>query len=237
MSNRADIIKKIRALLQMTTERGCSEAEAVFAAQKVDSLMQEYNLTFTDVNEIHSEEYGFNGKVFQQGFRKRHKPHISFQCVRLIAQFCEVKWVIHQQFLVFFGTKTNTELAHFMVDMIRAVMEASWKAHEPILKAQSKAHGTTLRTGFMYGMAFRINERLQELIDARKVATGKNALIVLKGQELEDRWAAAGGKPDQNKTSKIKLHTDALEAGRRAGDKVNLGRPLDGTGNTAKQIA
>lgn len=237
MSNRDDIIKKIRALLQMTTERGCSEAEAMFAAQKVDTLMQEYKLTFTDLNEIKTEEYGFSGKVFQRGFRKRYRPHVSFQCIQMISQFCEVKWLIQRQFLVFFGTKTNTELAHYMVDMVRSVMEASWKAQEPILKKQFNSHGTTLRTAFMYGMAFRINERLQEILNSRNETIGNNALIVLKGQELEERWQAAGGSAENTKKRQVKLHANALEAGRKAGDKVNLGRPVEGSSSDLKKLA
>ena len=41
-TKRAAIIKKIRALLNMSLENGCTENEAIIAAEKADELRKEY---------------------------------------------------------------------------------------------------------------------------------------------------------------------------------------------------
>lgn len=49
MSNKTDYIRRIRSLLEKTVENGCTEAEAMLAAEKAADLMAEYELTLTDI--------------------------------------------------------------------------------------------------------------------------------------------------------------------------------------------
>lgn len=53
MSKREKIIDKIKALLKMTTDRGCSEAEALSCALKAQQLIAEYDVS---KSEIYDEE-------------------------------------------------------------------------------------------------------------------------------------------------------------------------------------
>lgn len=53
MCKRDKIIEKIKALLNMTTDRGCSEAEALSCALKAQKLIAEYDI---DKTEIYGEE-------------------------------------------------------------------------------------------------------------------------------------------------------------------------------------
>jgi Protein of unknown function (DUF2786) len=46
---RAAILKKIRALMAETTERGATEAEAKIAAAKIDELLKEYDISRTEM--------------------------------------------------------------------------------------------------------------------------------------------------------------------------------------------
>lgn len=50
MTDRADIIRKIKALLDRTPARGCTEAEAEAAASVAASLMRQYGLNAVDLD-------------------------------------------------------------------------------------------------------------------------------------------------------------------------------------------
>ena len=79
-TKRAAIIKKIRALLNMSLENGCTENEAIIAAEKADELMLEYNLETKDIEEIESERWGKRGKSFVGGSYKRRSYHPVSNC-------------------------------------------------------------------------------------------------------------------------------------------------------------
>ena len=50
-SKKDSLIGKIKALQSKTVYNGCSESESLFAANKVEQLMNEYNITLTEVRE------------------------------------------------------------------------------------------------------------------------------------------------------------------------------------------
>ena len=53
---RKAVIKKLRAFAQRTVENGCTEAEAIAAAEAMQKLQHEYNMTLTDAD-IEDAEY------------------------------------------------------------------------------------------------------------------------------------------------------------------------------------
>lgn len=56
--SRAKILIKLRALLAKTVSNGCTEAEALAAAEKASAIMEEYDLSYTDVEQVRDERYG-----------------------------------------------------------------------------------------------------------------------------------------------------------------------------------
>jgi hypothetical protein len=52
---RAKIAAKLRALLAMTVENGCTGAEAMIAAQKAAELMQQHDLTCASVEDVKAD--------------------------------------------------------------------------------------------------------------------------------------------------------------------------------------
>ena len=54
-ANRSNIINKIRALLSKTVENGCTEAEAMSALSLAQTMMDTYEISDADLNEIKQE--------------------------------------------------------------------------------------------------------------------------------------------------------------------------------------
>ena len=232
--DRTKILAKIRNLLQMTQDNGCTEAEALTASEKVNALLTEYNLTLNDISDI-QEKWGRRGK---QGAKSANRPifHPSVGCVPAIAKFCECIGYVSGVNVVFFGTETNTEFAHYMLDMIKNMMEVEYRKAEPTLKKQTRLHGKTLRNSFMRGMGIRISERLLKLRDERDAAVSAtgNALVIVKDAELKKQWAATGTAIVIN-TTRSRIDSASFNEGKAAGDRVSLDRPLGSRSN--KKIA
>ena len=248
-TKRAAIIKKIRALLNMSLENGCTENEAIIAAEKADELMLEYNLETKDIEEIESERWGKRGKSFVGGSYKRRSYHPVSNCHGSIAKFTDCRVFYSGPDLVFFGTDHGTEFAHYLNEMIRASMDIEYKKAEPVLKAQAKrdgyrVHGKTLRTSFLIGMAQRINERLTQLkyerdqkVHNHSTESTGTSLVVVTNQVLERKFQQLGLNLVSKASQRGKnIHGSSFKQGRDAGDRINLGRPVGGRGGDRARL-
>lgn len=234
------VIRKIRALMAKTQSAGCSEAEATAAAEKISELMEEYELSRDDINDVKEERWGKRGKKFAGGSRRRNTWHVSINCHQAIAAFTSTRVWYSGDHLVFFGTEIDTELAHYLADLVKNAVEAEAVR---FMRGEGKGGGWDAGRSFRQGMTHRIRERLLLLVAARRsnlnsTATG-NALVVVKDAELQRRYEVA--------TSHIKWgkgigrgmsngsNGNAYGAGRAAGDRVNLNTGV-GAGGSAKAI-
>ena len=243
-NEREKIAAKIRALLNVTIENGATENEAIMAATKADQLMLEYNLSSLDLVEP-KERYGKRGQPFCGGSNRRITYHAVDNCVKAIAEFTDCKvWYMGYD-LVYFGTDIDTAFAHYLTDMIKSAMETEYRKAERSLKAEATAqgyrvHGKTLRTSFMLGMAIRINARLREMKQARdvninnaSVAKTGTELVVVRNAILEQKYKQLGLNLNSRSKSSKNVHGSSYNAGKTAGNSVNLSRPL-GSGATAQ---
>lgn len=247
MTDRDKIIKKIRALLEMSMENGATEAEAILAAQKADDLMLQYNLHSIDIQDAEEESYGMRSRKFAEGSFKRRSYHPVDKCLVAIADFCDCKVWLRGYNLIFFGTKMDTEFAWYLTDMIRNAMDTEYNRAKSTLKKEAeyrgeKVHGKTLRTSFMRGMASRINERLRSMKQKRdaqikdeSIKTTGTDLVIVRNDILERKFQSLGLNMSKGYANSYSAHADAYTYGREAANNVNFGRPV-GTGSGPLQI-
>lgn len=241
MQDRDKILSKLRSLLQKTTANGCTEEEAMAAAEKADAIMAEYNLSMTDVASIQSQKFGFAGVKAATG-KKRMHFHETKDCLMAVAYFCDIIGFPLEDHYMFFGEPAQCEFAMFLMDMIRAASEVEYRRADPsmrlALKRQGvKIHGHTIRMSFMAGFCNRVRSRLVEMRKARDVnlaASRGNELVVIKDKELQDQFEQqtgvnlnAGKDIVPAKKPQRRVHVVSYELGKLAGDKVNIGRPLE----------
>ncbi len=230
--DRARISAKIRALLAKTTENGATEAEAMAAAEKASELMGEYNLSMRDVQDVKDESWGKRARPFGKGSSRRRHYHEVSNSMGAIAAFCDCKVWVSGGELVFFGTQTDTEIAHYMFDMLRETMDREYRRFEKSeagrREKQYGTHGKTMRAAFMLGFVVRVNARLRQMKAEREATmraasvTG-TALVVVKGQELARRFNALGVNPRTVAgNSGGRGNSTAMNAGKAAGDRANL---------------
>jgi hypothetical protein len=224
---------RIKALTEKTVSNGCTEAEAMAAAEMVGRLLERYALTMEEVDVRAAACVQLAVSIGGQ----RRRPIDG--CVTAIARFCDCKvWLAKSDegsSYIFFGFEPDTALAGYLFSLIDHAMRnelAAFRARQKALK------GTSLRaasTSFQQGMTVRLAARLDEMHRARDVSVAAQreagtALMLVKQTMVEDAFRQTDIKlVTAAQRAKIPLN-GAFRHGLEAGDRVNLNRPVTGRG-------
>jgi len=251
----AKVKAKIKALAAKTVEAGCSEHEALHAAEMVGRLLDQYNLSMDEIDI--REEVCVLSEV--PAGSKRRRPVDG--AVVPIARFCDVKtWHAKRAsgaaVYCFYGFEPDVAMAVHLFTVVAAAVRAelvTFKRSRPYAAAGNRWLATA---SFQRGLVDRIGDRLEQLKAKRQsdrerderakaqaaqeaferaVAAGepppqhvtRGALMVLKGQIVEREFEAnLGITLTKSRAITFRVDPCAFEAGRTAGDRVNLNRPI-----------
>ena len=223
---------RIRALTARTIAHGCTEAEAMMAAEMVGRLLERYALTMEEVDV--RQEQCVQVEVPIGGHRRRPTE----VCVPALARFCDCKvWLArseHQAHYVFFGFEMDVALAAYLFAVIARSIQTEL---ERFRKARAALTGVALRrasTSFQGGMAVRVAERLIAMHTEREMAVAaqrpNGAALMLVRHQVVDEAFRFKKVPLRSMTSLRLWQNAAFRDGRAAGERVNLNRPLEGSG-------
>lgn len=221
-SNRTSLIKKIQALLAKTTAKGCTEAEAMSALGLAQKLMDEYEVTDADLE--------LKGEEAQAEDVDAADPHkIRFRLNINIGLFCDVKIARNRKTGVdkFVGLQSDIELAKYLMDSLEHFIKHQLAWHLGLFGHTFKpgTRGVHIKS-FVAGCISRINERLAELIKARKTSTNKNALMVIKTDLIAKKMNEVGWRSKTTNVSQKHTMTDSYRYGSEAGKHASFGRPV-----------
>jgi len=240
MSQADELLKvkaRIKALADKTVDRGCTEAEAMSAAEMVGRLLERYALSMDEI-EVRSTRC-VQTEVPIGGSRRRPIDG----CVMAIARFCDCKvWLqrggeaagaARPPRYVFFGFETDTALAIYLFSVIEraiATEVSAFKAARPGLRAVRlrQASGS-----FQHGVAARVSARLNQMVLEREArvaaqrATG-TALIVVKHKIVDAAFAETDVRLVSTGTLGGRHVGAAFREGWAAGERINLSRPVQG---------
>jgi hypothetical protein len=231
---------RIKALTDKTVSNGCTEAEAMSAAELAGRLLERYALC---MDEIDVRESACVEKDVKAGGQRR-KPIDS--CVPAIARFCDCKvWLTRSVpdgqdnglplpvRYVFFGFEADVAVAVYLFEMIgRAIGNElnGFRQANPTLRAMSLRQASF---SFQYGMVARIAERLNTMHRDREAAVAAQrhagmALSVIKHQTVEDAFSANPVRlVSCGYKKKRPAKNQAFRHGWDAGARVNLNRPVE----------
>lgn len=224
---RDSIIKKIQLLKEKTVSNGCSEAEAMSAAEKISQLLNEYDLSMSEV-EMKSQVFEQNDLIVDGSIRKP-----IHDIVATIGVFTDTKvWYTKKdkKFVYsFFGAKNDVMFAHYLFDLLSNSMDFEYKKFQKT--DQYKAiGGRVARASFYKGMSIRLSQRLKEMKNNIKMETQERGLVLYdkmglvkqKFNELNVRL-----KNDSRKTTIS--NANAFYAGKKAADNININRGVAST--------
>lgn len=223
MNDREKLAARIRALRAKTVENGCTEGEAMAAAEKLAQLLADHNMTL--------DEADLRASPFT-----RH-DHVGVGAVGLklwkvasaIAALTNTRtWTGGREAptgITFLGLSHEVDVAAYMLAICERAMrtEASnlmrGVRHLPQIKQAAKI------VPFIDGMADRLARRIREMIPPAPTGTG---LVVLRNALIDQEMARQGIELEDGGPARRPLDTAAYRAGVAAGDKVALNRGLHG---------
>jgi hypothetical protein len=220
----ARLMARIQGLRAKTTEQGCTEHEALAAAEKVAELLDRHGLS---LGELEFRAQPCEGIGIDTS-RRRFAPIDS--CVPGIAAFFDCRvWTERAEGAplryVFFGLRADVAAAQYLYELVDRAFETETNAFRAgDLYARLAGERRRATNSFQTGMATGINQKLAALRAARDVhcrsLSGRD-LVQVKASMVDDeveklglsltrRAISAGGKT---------VLRDAFHAGKEAGQR------------------
>lgn len=221
---KARAIRLIREMQNRTQENGCSEAEALEAADKIGAMMRQFDLELSDVTardvsdmtqiEVYAPDNAAGSILVGIG------KLCSLQVYRDTKQTTVVAYVM-------FGHAPDVELATYLYEVCDEAIDNDWQK-------DMNAHGYSKkkRESFRAGFAHRVHARMSQMRKERDDAAAAMArqsnctdLVVLKDQIVEAEFAKTGVKLTSSRRT-VSYDNATYLRGHMAGDRVNLNNPL-----------
>ena len=235
---------RIKALTEKTVANGCTEAEAMAAAEMVGRLLERYALSMDEI-EVRTARC-VQAEVPLGGRRRRAIDG----CVPAIARFCDCKvwlargvppdpddpafdWTSTGSRYVFFGFETDTALATYLFAVIdRAVFTetSAFKRDNPQFRAARLRRASA---SFQHGLVARVAARLEAMHRAREAAVRSQrstgtALILAKHRVVDDAFREVDVRLVSLNNVGARVIASAFREGWAAGERVNLNCPVPG---------
>lgn len=217
---------RIEALRAKTVTNGCTESEAMAAAEKVAELLDRHNLSLSDI-QIRTTECD---RRTVETSRKTKAP-LDF-AIAAIADFCDCKvWretgEDGERRYVFFGLHHDADAAGHLTNMISTAIASEVVRYRLTREYQSvpRRARATATSSFGIGMAMSVSHKLRTLKqerDRQTVAAGRD-LVVVKAAVVDRELERLNLKFRQaQKPARKLVSEDAFNAGTRAGERLSL---------------
>lgn len=217
------LVQRIRGLRTKTVEQGCTEPEALAAAEKVAELLDRYglNLSELDLRKQSCEGIGVETN------RKRRGP--IDDCIGTIAVLFDCRvWAETSEDAtmryIFFGFPADVQASVYLYDLIALAFvseTATFQAGE-IYRSEDSGHRRSVTNSFQIGLSRGINQKLQALRQSRDTANGGSngrALVPVKDSMIDDEMERLGLTFHRRATARKRVLPAAYNAGKEAGER------------------
>jgi hypothetical protein len=226
------VIERIRGLRAKTTEQGCTEQEALRAAEKVAELLERYGLS---LSEIEMRKQTCEGFGFDTGRRKREP---SDNCIPAIAGFCDCRVWLETSATgsirhVFFGLPADVEAARCLNDLMLGAFVSETAAFKlgKLYQSMQGAERRAATSSFQIGLASGISMKLHTLKAEREKAMSKSSgrdLVVVKTSILDEEIEKLGlSFHNQRSRSRRKVISEAYARGEATGRQFKVNEVID----------
>ncbi|WP_276200383.1 DUF2786 domain-containing protein [Chelatococcus sp. XZ-Ab1] len=233
---KADLVKiraRLQALRNMTTANGCTEAEALAAAEKAAELLAANNLAEVDLDAPTFEELSV-----ALGARRTPLDKV-WQAVALFAD-CKgyLKRSGNRWQFCYFGRSSDVLVAEYVHEVIRRACEtaiAEFRRSEAYRKRRKPKTRADAVRAFSEGLGEAITRKVVEGLWRRITPSGEArswALVEARRAPLDEALRAQGARLRDVKPigkARGRSRHEAIAAGYRAGRTVDVAAGLDGT--------
>lgn len=223
-------IRLIRKLDARTQQNGCTEHEALEAADKIGELLEQFDIELTEV--IISEERCVQREVYAA-------DEYSSAIVSGISTLCGL---MHYRDLdkpspityVLFGMERDMELAVYLYEICAFAAEDEWAAHVNGGLGHTRKERESFRQGFSNRLWARMKtlkaQRDQHREDRLRATTGRDLVLVREGV-VQEEFQKTGVRLVDGKSRRVH-NAAAYHRGAAAAETINLNSPLEGPEDT-----
>lgn len=222
----AALLARIQALRAKTTDRGCTEQEAMAAAAKVAELLDRHGLSITDM------ELRAHPCVRSELRTARSRAGPLDECGPAVAAFFDCRfwfetWGDGRLSHVFFGLPADVEAATCLMGLVGHAFETEGNRFRSG-KDYTQGRGgrrRALHTSFMLGLSEGVRARLGMMRAAReaalRAASGRD-LVVVKASIVDAEMEKLGLRFRSRAAADPRINPGAYEAGRAVGQRLEL---------------
>ncbi len=225
----ADAFDKLRTRIQglraKTIDNGCTEGEALAAAEKVAELLDRHDLSLTDI-EIRE------APCERREYETHRKKRIPLDdCIGAIAEFCDCRvWREKDQAgegrYVFFGLRADVEVAHYLTEVIDTAVRSELGRYKTSPDYQRFRHQERhlANASFALGMVASIADKLMAMKAGRDQvnnSTGRG-LVVLKAAVVDTELEKLDLKLRTVHRTSRTISPMAYDAGGEAGESFAI---------------
>jgi hypothetical protein len=217
------LVQRIQALRAKTVEQGCTEQEALAAAEKVAELLDRYGLSLSELDLRRQSCEGIGVETD----RKRRGP--IDDCMGTIAAFfdcrvwCETSEDATLRY-IFFGLPADVQAAVYLHDLIALAFPTETSAFQAteIYRSTHSSQRRSATNSFQVGLARGIIRKLDTLRQARDVAGGSTdgrALVPIKEAIIDAEMDRLGLSLRRRSAVRRMVLPAAFSAGQEAGER------------------
>lgn len=222
MDKKEAIKRKVKALLEKTTENGASENEAISALQKAKELMMEYFISEHELNDPYANEkcISVSTPLFKTGYDVTN----IYPALCLLFD-CEHFW--DRKNLTFFGYEEDVQLCIYFYDFILkscfAEKDKYVKTPE-YQKLKQYYHGRTLVSSFIKGFIMALCIKMHDMYNERKSSISEcvGLAIIDKQRKVKQQYDEMGFKVRKVGSKEIEAEAEAFKTGYNKGKDTAL---------------
>lgn len=226
------LLARIQALRARTTERGCTEAEAMAAAAKVAELLDRHGLSLSDV-ELQAQPCE---RAELPTGRSRIGPYD--ECGPAVAAYFDCRCWFETDAEgrlrhVFFGLPGDVQAAVYLMHLIAHAFETEANRYRagPEYARGRGGRRRALHTSFVLGLSIGIQARLRAMQaerDAAVQASAGRSLVLAKTGVVEAEMAKLGLRFRSRNPAERRVDANAYDAGHAAGQHFEVRPGLAG---------
>jgi hypothetical protein len=215
------LLQRIQGLRAKTTDRGCTEQEAMAAAEKVAELLDRHGLS---LGELDFKTQACDGEKVTT---KRRRMAPIDNCMPVIANFFDCRVWMEQNKgdplrYVFFGLRADVAAARYLYELVERAFEDETDAFRagPLYAAMAGERRTATHS-FQLGMSRGITVKLQTLQAARdtkrRSVSGRD-LVLVKTSMVDEELDKLGLELEARGGARVRhVLSEAYATGEQAG--------------------
>lgn len=224
---RANVIRKVKSLLEKRQSRGASQHEALNALSKANELMKKHMI---ESYEIETDD--LDKLILKQIYRKEFGYDMTLFYGYLALTFdCQCFYT--KSHIAFYGHETDVELCEYFYHVIIKSASSEKKYYLNSEKARRLKgfgyHGRTIARDFLNGYLIAVNQKLTELYkDKESFFKSKPGLILIsKKQRVETGFKNLNFNIKTQKVKEVELNSESVKDGYFSGRKIELIKGLE----------